>query len=74
MGIQLKMNTTNEPSNIEATRDFFTFKFYSKKQRRSSAGVLEQSMGARNRPGIESCRTGPPGYTGWRNRFLRIGS
>jgi hypothetical protein len=36
------------------------------------------------RPGIDSqpggpvrnpiCRTGPPGYTGWRNRFLGIDS
>jgi hypothetical protein len=39
----------------------------------SSAGILEQSMGARNREGY-GCRTGPPGYIGWRagttTRFL----
>jgi hypothetical protein len=33
------MNTTNEPSNIEATREF-TFEFYNTKQRRSNP-VLE---------------------------------
>ncbi len=32
-------------------------------------GILEQSMGARNRVGMD-CRTGPPAYIGWRNRFL----
>jgi hypothetical protein len=34
-------------------------------------GIFEQSMGSRNQLGIGS-RTGPPGYIGWRNRFLRI--
>jgi hypothetical protein len=40
------------------------------------AGILEQSLGARNQVGIglSTCRTGPPGYILWRNRFLRIDS
>jgi hypothetical protein len=37
-----------------------------------SAGIFKKSMGARNRVGI-GC-TGPPGYIGWRNSFLRIDS
>ncbi len=41
----------------------------------SSAGILEQSMGARPRKRVgKDCRTGPPGYIGWRagttTRFL----
>jgi len=36
---------------------------------RTCAGILEQSMGARNRVG-KGCRTGLPGYIGWWNRFL----
>jgi hypothetical protein len=35
----------------------------------SCAGILEPSMEAR-----QGCRTGPPGYIGWRNRFLGIDS
>jgi hypothetical protein len=34
---------------------------------------LNSSMGATNRVGI-GCRTGPPGYIGWRSRFLGIDS
>jgi hypothetical protein len=34
------------------------------------AGILEQSMGARNRVGIGLSYTGLPGYIGWRNQFL----
>jgi hypothetical protein len=36
---------------------------------RISVGILEQSMGARNRVGkwLLSCPATPPGYIGWRN-------
>ncbi len=34
--------------------------------KRLRAGILEQSMGAKNRVEI-GCRTGPLGYIGWRN-------
>jgi hypothetical protein len=37
------------------------------------AVILEQPMGVRNKEGI-GCRTSPPGYIGWRNRFLGINS
>jgi hypothetical protein len=38
-----------------------------------SAGILEQSMGARNRVGIGlSYRPGPPGYIGWRIDSLKV--
>ncbi len=40
---------------------------------RIRAGIFKQSMGARNRIGI-GCRTGPPGYIGWRNWFPGIDS
>ncbi len=36
-----------------------------------SAGILEQYMGTRNRVGI-GLSSAPPGYIGWRNRFLGI--
>jgi hypothetical protein len=36
-----------------------------------SAGILEQSMRARNRVGIVFCIV-PPGYIGWRIRFYGI--
>jgi hypothetical protein len=39
----------------------------------TSAEILEQSMGARNRVGIELSYW-PLGYKGRRNRFLRIDS
>ncbi len=39
----------------------------------SSTGIFKQSMGARNRVG-KGCRTGLPGYIGWRNQFLGIDS
>jgi hypothetical protein len=35
------------------------------------AGILEQSMRARNQVGKEFS-LGPPGYIGWGNRFLEI--
>jgi hypothetical protein len=38
----------------------------------SCAGIFKQYMGARNR--LYGCRTGPPGYTAWRNWFLGIDS
>jgi hypothetical protein len=37
----------------------------------SSAGIFEQSMGARNRVGI-GLSYQPPGYIAWRNWFLGI--
>ncbi len=38
----------------------------------SSAGILEQSMGLGTEYSKMDCRTGPPGYIGWRNRFLCV--
>jgi hypothetical protein len=43
---------------------------------RISVGILEQSMGARNRVGkwLLSCPATPPGYIVWRNQLLGIDS
>jgi hypothetical protein len=38
----------------------------------SCAGILEQSMGARNRVAIGLSYTDPPGYIGLRNQFLGL--
>jgi hypothetical protein len=40
----------------------------------SCAGIFKQSMGVRNRIGIELSYTRTPGYTAWRNWFLGIDS
>ncbi len=40
----------------------------------SSAGILEQSLGARNRVGKGFVVTAPAGYIDWRNRCLGIDS
>ncbi len=39
-----------------------------------SAGIFKQSMGALETEQEEGCRTGPPGYTAWRNLFVGIDS